>query len=86
MAETRIALVTGANRGIGFEIVRQLERLGVVTVLSARDPVKAQAAADKLLSEGIEVGVVPIDVDSDESCAAGLNRSRTCLAGGSTSW
>ncbi len=81
MAETRIALVTGANRGIGFEIVRQLERLGVVTVLSARDPVKAQAAADKLLSEGIEVGVVPIDVDSDESCAAGLRQVEDLFGG-----
>lgn len=81
MAETRIALVTGANRGIGFEIVRQLERLGVVSVLSARDPAKAQAAADKLLSEGIEVGVVPIDVDSDESCAAGIRQVEDLFGG-----
>jgi NAD(P)-dependent dehydrogenase (short-subunit alcohol dehydrogenase family) len=81
MAETRIALVTGANRGIGFEIVRQLERLGVVTVLSARDPVKAQAAADKLLSEGIEVGVVAMDVDNDDSVAAGLRQVEDLFGG-----
>jgi NAD(P)-dependent dehydrogenase (short-subunit alcohol dehydrogenase family) len=81
MAETRIALVTGANRGIGFEIVRQLERLGIITVLSARDPAKAQAAADKLLSEGIEVGVVPIDVDSDDSVAAGLKQVEDLFGG-----
>jgi NAD(P)-dependent dehydrogenase (short-subunit alcohol dehydrogenase family) len=74
MAETRIALVTGANRGIGFEIVKQLARLGVITVLSARDGAKAQAAADKLLSEGIEVGVVQIDVDNDASVEAGLRQ------------
>lgn len=74
MAETRIALVTGANRGIGLEIVRQLARLGIITVLSARDEAKARVAADKLLSEGIEVGVVPIDVDSDASVEAGLKQ------------
>lgn len=65
MTETRIALVSGANRGIGLEIVRQLSRLGVVTAIGARDPAKGAAAADQLLSEGLEVPVVPLDVDDE---------------------
>ncbi len=74
MSETRIALVTGANRGIGFEIVRQLSRMGIIAVLSGRDKEKAESAASKLKSEGIEVAVVPIDVDSDSSVADGMKQ------------
>ncbi|MEQ1576945.1 MAG: SDR family oxidoreductase [Hyphomicrobium sp.] len=72
MAETRIALVSGANRGIGFEIVRQLSRLGVVAVLGARDIGRGQAAAGSLLSEGLEVPVVELDVATDAGPARAL--------------
>lgn len=44
MSQTRIALVTGANRGIGLEVCRQLAALGFHVVLTARDPDKANAA------------------------------------------
>ncbi len=71
MAETRIAVVTGANRGIGLEIVRQLARQGVITVLCARDPEKGKAAAQTLASEGLEPAVVALDVmDADSVHAA----------------
>jgi NAD(P)-dependent dehydrogenase (short-subunit alcohol dehydrogenase family) len=72
MAEKRIALVTGANRGIGLEIVRQLARRGLTAVLAARDLAKGKAAAAGLSSEGIEVPVVAIDVTDGESVRAGV--------------
>jgi len=72
MAETRIALVTGANRGIGLEIVRQLSRGGLTTVLAARNPAKGEAAAARLKSKGIEAPVVAIDVTDGENVRAGV--------------
>lgn len=69
MAVTRTALVSGANRGIGFEIVRQLARLGVLAVIGARDPKDGVAAAEKLQSEGLDVPVVALDVNREGSAA-----------------
>ncbi len=62
MAETRIALVTGANRGIGLEIVKQLSRAGLMSVLGSRDVAKGREAAAKLASEGLEPPAVELDV------------------------
>ena len=69
MAVTRTALVSGANRGIGFEIVRQLARLGVLAVIGARDTDDGLVAAEKLKPEGIDVPVVALDVDSENGAA-----------------
>ena len=72
MAETRIALVTGANRGIGLEIVRQLSRNGLLAVLGARDVAKGRAAAATLASEGLEPPVVALDVRDTASIRAAV--------------
>ncbi len=65
---TRVAVVTGANRGIGFEICRQLGRHGGVrVVLTARDATKGNAAARKLRDEGLGVEFHPLDVTSEPS-------------------
>jgi NAD(P)-dependent dehydrogenase (short-subunit alcohol dehydrogenase family) len=59
--EPRVALVTGANRGIGFEVCRQLAQLGFIVVLGARDEEKGIEAADRILRERLTV--VPYELD-----------------------
>jgi len=66
----RIALVTGANRGLGFETSRQLARLGQKVVMAARDEAKGREAARTLANEGLEVLFHPLDVTSAQSVAA----------------
>lgn len=68
MTQTRVALVTGANRGIGFEIARELARLGYLVALGSRDAAEGQAAADQLRGEGIEVPVIELDTSDPASC------------------
>jgi NAD(P)-dependent dehydrogenase (short-subunit alcohol dehydrogenase family) len=63
----RIALVTGANRGIGYEICRQLGQKGVCVVLTSRDVGKGEAAVDKLVAEGLDIHFQPLDVTRPDS-------------------
>ena len=72
MAETRVALITGANRGIGLEIARQLARLGIIAVIGSRDLAKGQEAAESLRSEGLDAPVVQLDVNDQASIAKGV--------------
>lgn len=72
MSVTRTALVSGANRGIGFAIVRQLARLGVLTVIGARELGDGAAAAEKLKSEGLDCPVVKLDVTQEPDAAAAV--------------
>jgi NAD(P)-dependent dehydrogenase (short-subunit alcohol dehydrogenase family) len=65
--ERRIALVTGANKGIGLEIARQLATSGVHVLLGARDVSRGAIAADQLSKEGLDVSCVQIDVCDEES-------------------
>ncbi len=59
----KIALVTGGNKGLGFETSRQLAAAGVVVLLAARDTAKGEAAAKTLRDEGLDVRAVKLDVD-----------------------
>lgn len=60
--ERRVALVTGANRGMGYETVRQLARLGMRVILSGRDPSRVRRAAAELEAEGESVDWAVMDV------------------------
>ncbi len=60
-------LITGSNKGIGYETARQLLRMGHRVILSGRDEVKIRAAAASLEKEGGEVQLVTMDVSAPES-------------------
>lgn len=62
MAERRIALVTGGNKGIGLETCRQLAQQGIRVLLGARSPEKGKSAARKLREEGLDVEPVVLDI------------------------
>ena len=51
----KVALVIGANKGIGFELARQLGRAGMTVLLGARDAKLGKDAVNKLRGEGLEV-------------------------------
>jgi NAD(P)-dependent dehydrogenase (short-subunit alcohol dehydrogenase family) len=65
----RIALVTGANRGIGLETVKQLAQLGMHVLLGARSQAKGSEAAKKLKSEGLDVEFILLDMDDEKTHA-----------------
>lgn len=65
--EGAIALVTGANKGIGYEIARGLGARKIVVLIGARDEARGHAAAENLKAEGIDARFVPIDVTDNET-------------------
>jgi NAD(P)-dependent dehydrogenase (short-subunit alcohol dehydrogenase family) len=60
----KVALVTGANRGLGFETSRQLAQLGLTVILSARDFTKGGIAARQLAERGLDVVAFELDVSN----------------------
>jgi NAD(P)-dependent dehydrogenase (short-subunit alcohol dehydrogenase family) len=69
-AKKKTALVTGANKGIGYEIAAGLARLGFRVGVGARDAGRREDAVQKLGAEGLDVFGVPLDVTDDASVAA----------------
>jgi NAD(P)-dependent dehydrogenase (short-subunit alcohol dehydrogenase family) len=68
--DKRIAVVTGGNKGIGFEICRQLAGEGVRVLLTSRDAARGDSAAGNLRAQKLDVLFHPLDVDSDDSVSA----------------
>lgn len=63
----KVAVVTGANRGLGFETSRQLAKQGIQVILTSRDEAKGKEAVEKLQAEGLEVKSHPLDVTVSDS-------------------
>ncbi|WP_414902029.1 SDR family oxidoreductase [Rhizobium cremeum] len=66
----RIALVTGANKGIGLEIARQLAKAGVTVLMGARDLQRGQAAAGELVQAGLAVEAIEVDLNNEATITA----------------
>jgi NAD(P)-dependent dehydrogenase (short-subunit alcohol dehydrogenase family) len=62
MADKKIALITGANKGIGKEIARQFGQQGIFVIIGARDKKKGKEAEKELRSQGMDVLTVKLDV------------------------
>jgi NAD(P)-dependent dehydrogenase (short-subunit alcohol dehydrogenase family) len=72
MKKQKTALVTGANKGIGFEVARELARMGFRVFLGARNAKAGRAAAEKLQGEG-EVMFLEIDISNEKSIAGAVD-------------
>jgi NAD(P)-dependent dehydrogenase (short-subunit alcohol dehydrogenase family) len=65
--DKQVALVTGGNRGIGYELVKQLALKGFRVILTSRDPNKGNEAVQKLKESGLDVFFELMDVEDPES-------------------
>jgi len=74
MTSEKIALITGANKGIGFETARQLGALGMTVLIGVRDQARGEAAEAALRSEGIDAHAVRLDVTDDASVQEAAKR------------
>ncbi len=72
--DRKIILVTGSNKGIGFEIVRQLSKLGHTVILTARNEQKGLQAVDTLQSENLSVHYIQLDITKEESILSAIEK------------
>lgn len=66
----KVALITGANKGLGLETARQLGAQGIVVLMGARDLAKGEAAAATLKKEGLDARAIKLDADQPDDYAA----------------
>ena len=74
MSSKKIALITGANKGIGLETARQLGQQGIAVLVGARDEAKGNQAAEELRKAGLEAQGIVIDVNNAESIQRAVAR------------
>ncbi len=68
----RVALVTGATRGLGFAIARGMATAGATVILNGRKPDELATAAETLVKEGLRADIAPFDVTQRDAIAAGV--------------
>jgi NAD(P)-dependent dehydrogenase (short-subunit alcohol dehydrogenase family) len=73
----KIALITGANKGIGYELARQLGKAGVTVLVGARNKKLGEAAAAKLKADGADAHFIELDVTKPETIAKAAQTVRT---------
>lgn len=74
MGNKKLILVTGANKGIGFEIVRQLAARSYSVILTSRDEAKGMNALAQLKKQNLSVEYVQMDIKSEESIREAFNK------------
>jgi NAD(P)-dependent dehydrogenase (short-subunit alcohol dehydrogenase family) len=72
----KVALITGANKGIGFEVTRQIAKAGWTVLAAARNPDLGRQAAKKLQAEGLDVHFVHIDLDAPQTAVTAAQTIR----------
>ncbi len=70
MTDKKIALITGANKGLGFETARRLANQNVEVLIGARDETRGREAAEKLQNEGFDAEFILIDVTDKKTLEA----------------
>jgi NAD(P)-dependent dehydrogenase (short-subunit alcohol dehydrogenase family) len=73
----KIALITGANKGIGYELARQLGKEGVTVQIAARNAELGDAAAGKLKADGADAYFIELDVTKPDTIAKAAETVRT---------
>ena len=72
----KVALITGANKGIGFEVSRQIGKAGWTVLAAARNQELGKAAAAKLQAEGLDVQFIHLDLNAPETAVAAAETIR----------
>ena len=65
--ESKVALITGGNRGIGFETAKKLGELGITIIIGSRDLNKGRVAAEQLKAQGIKAEAIAYDASQKNS-------------------
>ncbi len=72
----KVALITGANKGIGFEVARQIAKAGWTVFAAARNEALGKQAAAKLQAEGLDVRFLHLDLDTRETAVTAAETIR----------
>lgn len=67
MTTKPVTFITGANKGIGNEVARQLAQRDFTVLIGTRNLQRGEAAAETLRAEGLDVHFVPIDINDELS-------------------